>query len=367
MKKWLLLGCALLGIVSLLMWNFQRRGNSDRKTERESLAESAAQQSSTSFRRVNAGVTARPQADATTGTNSPYHRILSGDQSLLHVPSDTISAYLQSNGFSAESLLVAFQIASNREYLITAATKYPNDPRVQFAVLMNNAFPEQRAQWIARFKESAPNNSLPNYVAAREAFRSQQPQAALQEIVAADRKTHFSDYVRESMQSLEELYMADGRSPAEAKLAGMANVLLPHLKELRDLSKDMTTLQQRYLDAGDSTSANLMAASAFRLGQHLGAADGSVSLLSQLIGLAIESQALAKFPPDAAPDFVGVRVDERLAQIKEQKTSVRESSRFLDQWIGTANEREVINYFDRVKLYGESAALTWLRTRNAAQ
>ena len=314
-----------------------------------------------------AGTSIDPATNAAS-VNSVFKRIASGEKAAVTVPPETIRAYVQSNGSSAESLLVAFQASSNREYLVTAAMTFPHDPRVQLAVLMNPnlpGVPEDRATWLARFKQDAADNPLPNYIAARDAFKAQQPQSALQELVSASAKPRYRDYVVENIQAMEELYLADGRPPAEAKLAGMANVLLPHLMLLRELGKDEVDLQKRYLAAGDQRSADLLAADAVRMARQLSAGEGAVSLLSQMVGASIESSALKEYPPEARPAFLSASAQERLTELQQQRESVRASAKFWDQWIGTASASDVIAYFDRVKLSGESGAMAWLQNRTA--
>ena len=41
-------------------------------------------------------------------------------------------------------------------------------------------------------------------------------------------------------------------------------------------------------------------------------------------------------------------------------------AKFWDRWLGTASENDVIAYFDRLKLYGESGAVAWLQNRTTA-
>ena len=306
-----------------------------------------------------ADVTAEALSDNTP--DPKYHRLLAGDRALLNIEATSVEKYLQSKQFSAESLLVAFQMTSNHDHLAMATAKHPNDPHVQFVMAMQSGVGPERVKWLARMKESAPENAFGYYLAAREAFRAANPQLALQEISTAERKSQFRDFTRESMQALEELYRADGRSLPEAKLAAVSGVLLPHLNEVRQLAKELSALQQRYTTAGDSVSANRIAANIVHLGKRLDE-EGNVSILSQLIGLGIESQALAKLSPDAVPDFAGGRVDERLAQIKERMKLLRENGKYFDEWMKTAGGRDIVTYLDRVKQDGESMALAWLRS-----
>ena len=373
MKIKILVVAGLMVLVVGLGWNLSRskvRQQESTTAAADTIASTTPNPTPPAFGANNpsAGNVIEPATNAVV-SSSIFRRIAAGEKAIVTVPSETIHAYLQSNAFSAESLLVAFQASSNHEYLVSAARTFPHDPRVQLAVLMNPkvpGLPEERATWLARFKEDAADNTLPNYIAARDAFQARQPHVALQELLAANSKPHYRDYIVENIQAMEELYLADGRAPAEAKLAGMANVLLPHHSMLRDLGKDEVELQKHYVAAGDQRSADLMAADAARLGRQLSTDGGAVSLLSQMVGIAIETSALKEYPSDARPAFLPASARERLAELQQQRQSVRENAKFWDQWIGTANENEVIAYCDRLKLYGESGAMAWLRNRTTA-
>ncbi len=146
-----------------------------------------------------------------SGTNAIYQRILAGEKELLAIAPEKVQSFLRSNGSNTESLIAAFQATQDHEYLRLAAKDNPDEPRVQLAILLHDALPGERAQWISRFKQSAPSNSFANYIAAREAFQNQQPVLALQELAAADKKSQFQDHTSENIQALEKLYLADGR------------------------------------------------------------------------------------------------------------------------------------------------------------
>jgi hypothetical protein len=364
MKTILGLGLLLVVAGAWLTWRMSQHSSPNQVAANVSTRTTDALKTGSAFHRTAAKFPP-PLDTARAPAKDTYQRLLSGDKSALHVSPETIEAYLRSNNFSAQSLLAAFQITTNREYLLMAATNHPHDPQVQLAVLAHDALPLQRSEWLARFKKDAPDNALPGYLAARDAFKAQQPQLALRELADAAGKQRFRDYTVEKMQALEEVYLADGRFPGEAKVAGMATVLLPHLKELRDLAGDITALQQRYAAGADQRTADVLAGDTVRLARQLNSAD-SASLLTQLVGVSIEANALKNYPADTTPPFLKVRAEDRLAELKQEREAVRDASKYLDGWIRTANEAEVVTYFDRAKLFGEFAALEWLRNRSPA-
>lgn len=63
------------------------------------------------------------------------------------------------------------------------------------------------------------DNSLANYLSARDYFKSGQTAAALNELAEATRKPQFKDYVMESRLDEEELNLEAGRLPPQARLS----------------------------------------------------------------------------------------------------------------------------------------------------
>lgn len=135
---------------------------------------------------------------------------------------EEIGRYLDRKQRSAESLLTAFRALRDTTYLNEAATSSPGDPRVQLASVLADGFPKERSKWLDLFKTSAPDNSLANYLSAREYFNSGQPEEAVKELLEATRKPAFQDYTMDSILALEELGRDAGLSPLEARTAAMA-------------------------------------------------------------------------------------------------------------------------------------------------
>src|SRR5690606_2021712 len=71
-----------------------------------------------------------------------------------------MDVFLSRKGRTAGNLIAAWQLTTNLPFLEDAAGRFPDDPTVQFAVLQSGLYPEQRRQWLDRFKASAPNNAL---------------------------------------------------------------------------------------------------------------------------------------------------------------------------------------------------------------
>ena len=299
------------------------------------------------------------------GTNlTVFQRILSEDAELAHLSREQIEAYLVRHQTNAATLLTAWQAGGGRDYLKRAAELFPDDPRVQLAVLNMNMFPDQQREWLDRLKKSDPENPMGNYLSARDYLLNGKPELALKELGDARGKTKYEDYAMARLQDFEELQMEAGHSAAEAKAIAGSGLLLPQLAQMKDVARQLGNLQEQYLAAGDLAGAQQLALLGQGASRELSEGSGGANfLINQLVGLAMERILISKLPHDSQPDFLGMTVQERMTQIEERKAELRTHTPLFNEMIARGNEAEMVSYFDRVKLNGENAALKWLAGR----
>ena len=305
----------------------------------------------------NAGDVPEPSS---INTSNWFQRMAAGELEIDLTP-EQWAEYFRQNGTNVETLLAS----QKRDNLKLAAELFPHDPRVQYAVLTRDLFPEQRREWLDRFKAAAPDNALANYLSAREYLKGGDREQGLKELTEATRKPHYNDYSLDHLQSREEAQMAAGRSAAEAKAAAASSTLLPQLAMLKGLSQEVQTMQKEYIAAGDAASAQELAQMGRSLAAQLSTGDGSRFLINQLVGAAIERIVLSPLPPDSQPEFLDGTVQQRLDEMTAFRQSVRTLTPQADEMMARGDEREIINYFDRLKLQGEYKALLWLQSRRS--
>jgi hypothetical protein len=258
--------------------------------------------------------------------------------------------------------LTAFQASGDREFLRQAAAKFPDDPVVQAKVLMHNLYPDQRQQWLDALKKSAPENSLPNFLAARDLMDQGNPTAALAEITLAANK-NYNDYYRESALGLEEAYLEAGRPPTEAKALGGSEILLPQLAPLKQLGVQLADLSAEYGKAGDSDSQQALLNGVYQMGTQLRDSGKQGTLIGSLVGLALQNIALQHWP-EGVPADLPVSVADQLAANKQYRENLRSDTRVLTQWLPSASESEIVAYLDHRQSFGEENALKWLKGRH---
>lgn len=285
-------------------------------------------------------------------------RLLKGDG--VQLTSEQISAFLAANHRNAESLLAASRASDDPAYLREAKEKFPNDPRVQFAAGFKSDSPEERRQWLDRLKQTAPDNALPDYLSALGDLKAGRTAQGVQELTTAAGKTGFQDYVLDSIQGAEEAYRSAGYSEAEAKLIATSGALLPQLAPLKQLSLNIVDLANSYRQAGDTASEQTVLQMALHLGQQLDPnGPGGQFLINNLVGIAIQFNALKAMDPASPCGSSGQTVQNYMDQLTQQRAAFKQLGQQRESLWQNAPPEDLISFFDREKLYGEQAALQW--------
>jgi tetratricopeptide (TPR) repeat protein len=275
---------------------------------------------------------------------------------------EQFEAYLKANGRNAANLLAAFDASGDPALLQEAMEKYPNDPQVDFrAALDKNLSPEQQRQWLNAFEQSAPNNALANYLSALNYFSSGQNNQAVQELNAAATKSQFQDYTLDSVQNMEEAYLAAGYSEADAGMIAEATTQLPQVAALKQLGQNLVSLANSYQQSGDSTSAQAALQMAVNLGRNLDDGEsGAPFLINTLVGMNIEYNALNAMDPNSPYGSAGQTVQDQLNQLAQQKTALKSANdQFYNSVAPMMSQQDWISFQQRQNIFGVAAAQQW--------
>lgn len=292
-------------------------------------------------------------------TSNVIQRLMAGEVD-LQLTQEQMAEYLRQYGTNVETLLAT----QDKEYLKLAAELFPNDPRVQYAVVARDLFPEARRQWLDRFKQSAPDNAMANYLSAVDYLKAGDRERGLKDFAEAAGKPRFDDYTLEQVQNMEDAQLSAGRSLLEAKVAAGSELLLPQLAMFKQLALEAQKMQKEYIGAGDLASAEVLAQMGHTLAQHLATGDGSRTLIGQLVGVAIDRIVISSLPPDSQPAFLGGTVQQRIDELTAFRQTTKTLAANFEPMMARADESEIISYFDRLKLQGEYKAMLWLQNRN---
>ena len=277
---------------------------------------------------------------------------------------EKVEEWLARHHRSADSLLAAFHVLNDTNYLKEAAASFPDNPQVELAVLARNAFPEDRRKWLDLFKASSPSNSLANYLSAQTYFQGGQSEAAVKDLVAATGKPQFENYTLDSQLDAEELSQYLGKSAldsTETALAGSARDTLPELATLKQLASQMEDLQKQELNVGDNSSAENLAQMGMLLGSQLNSGTSGNYMINQLAGMAVEEKMFDQLDPNTGYDFLGGETPgQRLQELKQQKTALSQLEKSFEAIQSGLTDAENVSFQERVKIYGEVAAMRWL-------
>jgi len=320
---------------------------------------------------------ARTQPAAPPRATAPDADDAAGVGSAPGVSREQIEEYLTRHHRSAASLLAAFHASRDGahpsgdiQYLREAAANFPGDPRVQLAVLAHDVFPEDRRKWIDAFKTASPDNSLGNYLSAREHFQNQQADAAIHELQQASAKSEYADFAMESYLGAEEIFRELGRTQLEANTAAMTAMaadLLPQLSNMKGIAQAIVDAQARYADSGDAALMQSLSQMGLQLAGQLTGGEGGRFLISRLTGDAAETLVLRALDPDTRYDFLGGQTAaQRLEGLSQQRHDFRALMRDFNGAFLRMSPAEQVSYVERVKVYGEVAAMRWLQERSAA-
>lgn len=280
------------------------------------------------------------------------------------IPREKVEEWVAKHNRNAMSLLAAFRALNDTNYLNEAATNFPNNPQVELAVLAHDEFPQDRRKWLDLFKASSPSNSLANYLSAQDFFKNGNPDAAVQELQAASGKSQFDSFQTESRLDEEDLYLSSGYSQRESSKESTTVIsqdILPELATYKQLAMGVGDLQKQYLDSGDAKSAANLAQLGMNLGNQINSGDSGKHLINQLVGMAIEANSLRQLDQNTSYDFLnGQTAAQVLQQLKDQKTTLKELSADASAAFPLMTEEEMVNYAERVKIYGQTAAMQWV-------
>jgi hypothetical protein len=278
-----------------------------------------------------------------------------------------IMPYLEQNGRSAPSLLAAFRATGDQQLLREAMEKYPDHPQVNFAsIFLKDASTEERRERLEKFKESAPDNALGNYLSALDHFKSGQVDQAVQELSAASSKSRFEDYTLDFGQENDEIWRLSGYPTAEAKIIGATSLELPHLAQLKQLAQETVSLANSYRQAGDETSAQIALQMGANLGRKFSEKPGEL-LISRLVGVALENIALRAMEPSSAYGNEGQTVQNRIDELTQLRAGVRERASQFDKAQPLMSTQDWISYIDRCRIFGEEAAVKWAIDKHVRQ
>ncbi|HEY0551072.1 MAG TPA: hypothetical protein VGF13_15815 [Verrucomicrobiae bacterium] len=298
-------------------------------------------------------------ADAPATTNR-IARWLNG-KSLPHLDVTQAETYVQQHQRRPEALLAACQATTDRGFLREAMAKHPRDPRVGLAAACSAATDPsnpsgagEKRQWLDALKNSAPDNALAYYLSARDHFKTGQPDLAEKEVLAGAGRP-LRDYALDFIEGAQDAYLSVGYSEPEAAALAMGSLLMPHLAQLRDVGTELIKRANHYRQGGDAAAANKMLHAAIRIGTQLDRTN-SLTLLENLVGIAIQQNGLKEMDPAVPFGKSGRTVQAEADQLTQRRTDLRAIAGEFNKLFRQMSDKEIGDYFNQQKRVGEEMA-----------
>jgi hypothetical protein len=293
-------------------------------------------------------------------TTNRIARWLEG-KSLPHLDAAQAEAYAQQHQRRPEALLAAHQASTDRGFLREAMAKHPRDARVALAaactVMAQQSNPDgtgEKRQWLDAFKKSAPDNALAHYLSALDYFKTGQPDVAEKEVLAGAGRP-LRDYALDFIEGAQDAYLSVGYTEAEATGLAMGSLLMPHLAPLRDVAAELARQANHYRQSGDTISANRMLSAAIRIGTQLDRTN-SLTILENLIGIAIQQNALKEMDPTAPFEKSGHTVQAEADRLTKRRADLRATAGDFNKLFQQMSDKEIGDYFSQQKRLGEEMA-----------
>lgn len=269
----------------------------------------------------------------------------------------TIDAYLERHQFSRESMLAAALMSEDPARLIAAARRYPDDPYFQLLVIAGDALPEERREWLERFKASQPDNLLSSLFLGGDLLADGEVEAGLAELhVSANSEGH-EDFSNEGGLVLEAALIELGHPPLEAKMRSNGAISSRHLQRIQQEMKHLRKLAD---EAGSPEEKTELASLGAKVGYRMHHGGTSANRITQLVGFAQQNVFSRMLDPDTAIAGIDKTPTQLREEFEAEKARIISDSE-LSERTGELTEQQVVHLIDRRRVFGDENANNWLR------
>ena len=266
-------------------------------------------------------------------------------------------AYLEENAYSKESLLAAFRLEGDARHLLEAARRFPEDPHVQFLVITHDVLPDEKSEWVTRFKQSQPDNAYASLLLGADLLKQGRTEEALEQLRLAGRQPTLDDFSSADWLAGDSAMIDLGFTPFEAKVKSTFGQTVPFFSEFQGMLKELQGLAN---EAGDPAEIATIGAA---LGNQFTQGEGNSLIINRLVGISAEMRFLSMLEPDVqSPSFAETPAT-LLEQLDRERGEILELVNASERITNEFSQPEMEHYLDRVRADGELEALRWARAR----
>jgi hypothetical protein len=161
------------------------------------------------------------------------------------------------------------------------------------------------------------------------------------------------------VENAQEAWRSAGYPEMESTMVATWGLMLPQAAQLKNLNEQIVNLANSYGQTGDAVSQQAALQMDMLLGQRMDAS-ATDPMISQLVGIAIERNALGAMDPNAPYGSAGQTVQNELDQLAQQSTAIHGLASQMESLEPTMTAQDWINYNERTRTFGEENAIQWL-------
>jgi hypothetical protein len=268
--------------------------------------------------------------------------------------------YIASRHGDPEAIYAAGVILGDLDLLREAATKDPNNPQFIFALAIRGELPaEERLTMTTRLLELQPDNAFGSYLLAIQHFNSDHPEAALEALRHSLSQPDLDDYSRQTAMAMEDALRGTGSTGTTAQLYSAFRLPLPYAFGVLQMTGQMD-LKNEDLPAAEIQERRHLVAS---IGTRFAEAPLSNTILTELVGLTVQSYSNQGLPEESPSTFEGLTVAQANASVLARRNEIR-NNLSPDPAQLLALPREVFSgYTRRLQSLGEFEANRWVNRR----
>lgn len=255
--------------------------------------------------------------------------------------------------------------AQAREYLETAAARFPESAMAQAALIeAKRGLPEADEATLAaieNLREADPTSSLADHYDAYFRFKEGDVAGAVQAVAAASEKDRFADHRLELLMSRHQCLRENGCSDGGALALSTFSLGFEHLPMLREVSQQALEQAEAAHAAGRLEPALSTADSVARIGRNLSASGRF--LVYDRVGIQLQEAALLakrRFYDVAGNAHQVGDTDFQLGAIRARASQIGEMVNAFGGVLANMTDEGVVHYVEAAITQGEFATLRGL-------
>ena len=304
-------------------------------------------------------------------SSGKFRQMLTTREMNREIAKSDLDTWIESMGDNAsakgQALAIAGLMLDDPELIRQGIAADPHNPHTLFiGANFTNFDADEKLALRKRLMEADPNNALAAYMTASQLMADGNQQEAMNLLKDSAQRSQMDDFGTKTQLLMEEAYLAAGLSAQAASIRSTFEYGVPHLLEMKSLTKDMKSMHSAMAPEEVIESRRIAATMGYRLSNQ----STPNNIVNQLMGVSLELSTLEGLPDDAPSSYHGLNVGEARSNIMAEKERLTQAANnFGDHQDRLMSDPDLMQrYIQRFRLTGEMEALQWLqRTLDAGE